>query len=121
MTKVIMNWGTGPLKGATLAQAYDNLEALLLETGFVDARWCRDVDAEEEGGRFSFLVTCPDPDDLSSMTGIPVDMPGLPLEKVRFTGGDQNILDFPRLYVNGNSYVWCFAVSVLRAYLKGER
>ncbi len=115
MTQVIINPGTGPVAGATLDNAYKNMEALLRDAGIPDAKWCRDVDAEEGGGRFSFLVTVPDPDDEGSTTGCPVDMPGIPLAEVRYLGEPgQNIWDFPRLYVDGSSWVWKFAVSQLR-------
>lgn len=39
-----------------------------------------------------------------------VDMPSLSLEKIRYMGEKtQNIWDFPRLYVNGSSWVWKYA------------
>ena len=38
-------------------------------------------------------------------------MPGISLEKVRFMGKeDENIWDFPRLYVDDESYVWKYAL-----------
>ena len=48
-------------------------------------------------------------------------MPGLPLGLVRFVDDvKQNCLEFPRLYVNGNSYYWKYAVNVVRDFF-GER
>jgi hypothetical protein len=38
-------------------------------------------------------------------------MPGLVLDQVRYMGKPQNIWHFPRLYVDGNSWVWCFAIN----------
>ena len=39
-----------------------------------------------------------------------VDMPGLPLAKVRFTGAkSQDIWTFPRLYVDDSSWVWLYS------------
>jgi hypothetical protein len=47
-----------------------------------------------------------------------VAMPGLPLERVRFLGlQDQDIWRFPRLYVDGGSWVWKYAVGILRGCL----
>jgi hypothetical protein len=40
---------------------------------------------------------------------------------LRFTGAaDQNIWDFPRLYVNGSSWVWIYAVGSVADALHGE-
>ncbi|HEY7822669.1 MAG TPA: hypothetical protein VIG24_07555 [Acidimicrobiia bacterium] len=40
-----------------------------------------------------------------------VEMPGLPLHQVRFIGTpDQNPWDFPRLYVDGSSWLWEYAL-----------
>ncbi|WP_232700178.1 hypothetical protein [Brevibacillus daliensis] len=39
-----------------------------------------------------------------------VDMPSLPLEQGRYVSEEgQNIQDFPRLYVDGSSWVWKYA------------
>jgi hypothetical protein len=119
MPVVIMNPGAGPVEGkCTLDNAHKNMERLLKDAGFPEAKWCRDLDAEEEGGRFSFMVTCPPDEDHDTDWGCPVDMPGLPLRQVRWVDGkNQNIWNFPRLYVDGSSWVWKFAVSQLRSRL----
>ncbi|WP_114906716.1 hypothetical protein [Ornithinimicrobium murale] len=45
------------------------------------------------------------------------DMQGFPIEQVRFTDAeDQNIWDSSRLYIDGASWVWRYAVGVCRAY-----
>ena len=44
---------------------------------------------------------------------IEIQMPGLPVDRVRFLDEDgQNIWDFPRLYVDDSSWVWKYALSV---------
>ncbi len=44
-------------------------------------------------------------------------MQGFPIEQVRFTDAeDQNIWDSSRLYIDGASWVWRYAVGVCRAY-----
>lgn len=109
---ILINPGTGPVQGATLDHAYDNMRALLADAGMPAAKFRRDPDEDVDGGRFPFLVTIGD-DEVS------VDMPGIPLERVRYTGADdQNIWDFPRLYVDGSSWVWMFAVNRLRDWEK---
>lgn len=48
-------------------------------------------------------------------------MPGIALENVRYVGADdQNIWDFPRLYVEGSSWVWEFGVRVATRMLDGR-
>ena len=45
-------------------------------------------------------------------------MPGKPLDKVRYVGSpDQNIWDYLRLFVDGKSWVWEFAVGKARDHL----
>lgn len=59
----------------------------------------------EEDGRYTFRL---------AVDGWPVeiDMPGLPLDAVRYLGEpDQNIWDYPRLYVDGSSWVWMYALN----------
>lgn len=69
------------------------------------------TDDPEGDGRFTYRLSFSD--DLR----FDVEMPGLPLERVRYTGADgQRISDYPRLYVDGSSWVWKFAVSACRIH-----
>lgn len=71
------------------------------------------IDPESEG-RFTFTLTFGD-------LAFEVEMPGIPVERVRYTGAeDQNILAYPRLYVDGSSWVWTYAVSACRARVDDE-
>lgn len=119
---IIINPGTGPVEGATLDHAYENMRALLKDCGRPEAKFRRDPETDVEGGRFPFLVTCPpDGEEHHKEWEVTVDMPGIPLEEVRFLGKkDQNIWHFPRLYVDGSSWVWKFAINSLRARLAPE-
>jgi hypothetical protein len=64
----------------------------------------------DNGGRFHFIAV----DRYGKNRQI--DMPGIPLEQVRYMKEDgQNIWDFPRLYVDGDSWVWYYAVRRLEA------
>lgn len=105
MSPIIINPGTGPVSDASLRQAETNMPELLLDAGIEGATIERRPDQDDGEGRFSFLVAL---DDRQAE----VDMPGLPLGRVRYQGTeDQNIFDFPRLYVDGSSWVWPYAVS----------
>lgn len=109
MTMVIINPGTGPVEGATLDHAYHNMAALLADAGMPGGMFNRDCEAkEEDDGRFAFTTRVEGKD-------VSILMPGLPLDEVRYTGEPgQNIWNYPRLYVDGSSWVWKFAVSQLK-------
>ena len=50
-----------------------------------------------------------------------VEMPGLPLEQVRYMGHEgQNARDYPRLYVDGASWLWEFAVNIVSDFPEEE-
>lgn len=102
---MIINPGTGPVENATEKNAIDNIKHYITDCGLKDVEYFRLPDQDDEG-RFTFLLY--DQDNTRCHT---VDMPGLPLEKVRYMQNeDQNIWDFPRLYVDGSSWVWCFGM-----------
>jgi hypothetical protein len=118
MTAVIINPGTGPVEGATLDHAYKNMLALLKDAGLKDATFTRDAEAKEEGGRFAFLVHIAGAERFGPVS---VDMPGIPLARVRWLDKKhQNIWGFPRLYVDGSSWVWKFAVGILADWLQNR-
>lgn len=106
---IIINPGSGPVAGATEEQSAVNITVFGddLRRAGLDVRACnRKPDRDGRDGRFAF--------ELAMADGrlIEIQMPGLSIEKVRFMGEDgQSILDFPRLYVDGSSYVWEFALS----------
>jgi hypothetical protein len=102
---VHVNPGTGPVVGATVEDARANVDALLRDAGVDPTSVEVDRDpAYDDGGRFSFVVH-------GAVRDCEVDMPGLPLDRVRFTGApDQDIWQFPRMYVDGGSWVWKYAV-----------
>lgn len=107
---LFINPGSGPVDGADIDTAASNMEALtrdLLALGCKvgdTSHAARDSDGD---GRWPFVITVNGREH-------EVDMPGLPLDRVRFMGeDDQNIWDFPRLYVDGSSWIWQFALGVL--------
>lgn len=104
---IIINPGSGPVSGASEREARMALDSLLADLG---AEWSADAgDGRDEGeGRWTYVIR---------HGGHPhkVEMPGLPVERVRYTGEDgQDIWDYPRLYVDGSSWVWRYALNVLR-------
>ena len=109
---IIVNPGSGSVGGADEENARANMRALAEE---VAQRYGADVEVGapkgERKGRWVFPLTV-------SRGGASrtheVEMPGLPLERVRWRSPeDGSIWDFPRLYVDGSSWIWKFAVAVL--------
>lgn len=111
----VVNPGTGPCPGATEANAATNVVQLIVDAGLDpdEVGVERHPEGDDEG-RFSFLLT------LGGYQS-EVDMPGWPLEQVRWLDHDSgNIWNFPRLYVDGGSWVWKFATGFVGADLRGE-
>lgn len=109
----IMNPGTEPVRRSSIDAATANMPQLLADCGVPDLRFERAKG--DHGGRYSFTVID------SGGVEAEVDMPGVPLADVRYCKlAGENIWDFPRLYVNGSSWVWYWAVSQLRVTFMGE-
>src|SRR4051794_35204744 len=101
---LIINPGTGPVAGATLAYAEANIARLIEDAG---RPFKSHYTGKEYRGRYAFELVIGD-------ERREVDMPGLPLERVRYVDAEgQNIWDFPRLYVDGSSWVWRYGVRML--------
>lgn len=104
MSKIMINPGAGRVESGTWEQAYENIKQYIkdceIPMHIVSARF---IPCE---GRYMFVL---DADDFSYRTE--VEMPGLPLNNVRYIDeGKQNPFDFPRLYVDGSSWLWKYAV-----------
>lgn len=104
---IFINPGSGPVQGADEAQAAYNMGffvADLAEKGLGIPTFQRSPELDDGDGRSTFTLT---------WEGYKreIQMPGIPLAQVRYLGSDdQNIWDFPRLYVDGSSWVWCYAL-----------
>lgn len=100
---IIINPGSGPVRDATYENAAFNICVFANEVGAV----VQEGGGKNRGdGRWTFTLQ-------KDAGTAEVEMPGLPLARVRYIGEpDQNIWDFPRLYVDGSSWVWEFAVRV---------
>jgi len=109
---IFINPGSGPVRGATRENADANIARFALDlmaTG--RAKTVRMLDGinssqvPERDGRWIYQIA-------ADGETHEIEMPGLPIEQVRFVDRpEQNIWDFPRLYVDGSSWVWMYALS----------
>jgi hypothetical protein len=106
-TGIFVNPGSSDLEGAKYKHAENNMRSLSDDLG---PGWkFSTVSEEDEGGRFHFTLW-----NKSKGKQFSILMPGYPLEEVRYIGAeDQNIWDFPRLYVDGSSWIWQFALGII--------
>lgn len=112
MVAVFINPGSGPVADATEENAIENIKQFVkdceAQSGVCGLKWKREP-SNDENGRYGFRVwkRLGSRDKATHL----IDMPGLPLEHVRYIDSDkQNIWHFPRLYVDGSSWVWKYAV-----------
>lgn len=112
MSEVILLFspGTGPVHGAGARDADANIEAFCRELGLgpPSVRIERRSDGDYEG-RYDYAV-------YRGIRTTKISMPGLPLDRVRLRRSD-NAWDFPRLYVDGNSWLWPYAIETAREAL----
>lgn len=108
---IVINPGTGPVAEANVEQATKNMATFVADVkekyGITYVFEKMQVDSEDESdGRFGFTLRAPQAREHE------VWMPGIELERVRYLGEPQNPWEFPRLYVDGSSWLWKFAVSM---------
>ncbi len=101
---IVINPGTGPCVDVSETQAIDNMRHFVTDCQQSELRFVRVPELDYGDGRFAFLLwkgeRCHE-----------IQMPGLPLNRVRYMGEpDQNAWDYPRLYVDGSSWLWMFAI-----------
>jgi hypothetical protein len=101
-----INPGAGPVEGASEAHAEINMRHLLVDCAAKDLKFVRVPEHDKAKGRYSYLVYRETRCHL-------VEMPGLPLEQVRYSGDGPEGRNFPRLFVDGASWWWKFALSKL--------
>lgn len=109
MISISINPGSGPVERATEQNAINNMGAFtadLRERGIDVDTFTRRPNADYGDGRYAFSVHVGD-----GLT-TEVQMPGLPLDQVRWLGAEgQDIWQFPRLYVDDSSWIWYFALN----------
>lgn len=100
---IIINPGSGPVSDATHDDARANLDAFLADLSD-GATYVGEAESYGEG-RWGFLIE-------ANGRRIEIQMPGLPLNRVRWLSAKSgSIWDFPRLYVDGDSWIWAFALN----------
>ncbi len=104
---IFINPGTGPVDGSMEEYANQNIAQLVQDVGLEGVTYRRDAPKDYGEGRFAYQLNREERD-------VEVQMPGLPLDKVRYLEEGQNAWDFPRLYVDGSSWLWEFAVDMIR-------
>ena len=97
---LIINPGTEPVELATIENAVTNMQQLIKDSGQTGVSFER-IKEQDGDGRFSFKLKS----DKHKFT-IAVDMPGCELEKVRASKPFYS----PRLYVDGSSWLWGYAL-----------
>lgn len=104
--------GAGPVKSASEENANQNIAQLVRDVDLEGITCQRDVFKDYGKGRFAYQLSC-------AKRTVEVQMPGCPLNSVRFLGEQgQNIFDFPRLYLDGSSVVWKYAVGIIQKRIK---
>jgi hypothetical protein len=110
--QVHINPGTGPVAGANVEQAEVNINAFLADLTArghqnpqAERRAGQDYNSADGDGRFCWAIS------VNDEPSIEVQMPGIPLDQVRWLGPAQDIWQFPRLYVDDSSWIWFFALN----------
>lgn len=108
--KVIINPGSGPCHDAQESYAAENIKQFVKDCEVEGLEWERRPDLDMGGGRFAFIVK-------DKRLSFEIQMPGLPLNKVRFMDEPgQNLPDFPRLYRDKSSWWWKWALISKKRY-----
>ena len=104
---IIINPGTGKTEDHGFEQALSNIKVFIEECS-IDVELTSSIKHPSDDGRYSFLLQ-------HKGTGkeFVIKIPALPLAEIYYTDSEkQNINIYPRLYVNGNSYVWKYALLI---------
>lgn len=106
---LIINPGSEPTDPGDRAQASYNLGCLAADLLAAGATVELPTVAEQAGHNGRWACTMEVNGHVRE-----IDMPALPISQVRFMDEPgQSILDFPRLYVDGSSWIWSIAIRVL--------
>ena len=108
---IIVNPGTFGCDDATAEHSYENMKHFLVDCAVSGAEFVAVPTMDYGEGRFCFLVW-------KDNNCAEIQMPGWSLEKVRYVKSEgQNIWDFPRLYVDGGSWIWYIAADIVKRIL----
>lgn len=110
---VILNPGTGPVRDANEDDARANVKQLMADVA-LDGLRMRRYRPDDNRGRFGFRL-------YYNGRRCDIEMPGWSLDRVRWMDHSQDIWQFPRLYVDGSSWIWQIAINVVRGQLTDPR
>lgn len=101
---------SGPVPDACMEHSVVNIDAFIKELGMEAPAVAVTMHSPEHDGtgRYQFVLH-------RGIRTVDVDMPGIPLGEVRCTKGDRLVP--PRLYVDGNSWLWCYGLGFARSAL----
>jgi hypothetical protein len=101
--QVLINPGSGPVQNGSKEQSEINIKQFIAD---LEINGNYEFVKVEDDGRHTYKVW-------NETHSHEIDMPAIPLENVRYLGTDgQKIFDFPRLFVDGSSFVWKYALNV---------
>lgn len=118
---IITNPGAGDCETGTYENAYNNIKQFIKDCEAP----MHIVESDHEvgdDGRFRFMLRSDEVEEFR----IEVTMPGLPLKEVRYLGKKpehKSLDDTPRLYVDGSSWWWPYALvtkDILVDYLREQ-
>lgn len=113
---IYINPGTGGVTNANEKNAVDNIKHFITDLNLTNIKYTRFSELDYGEGRYCFILF-----DLERNRCCEIQMPGLTLGNVRYVDSStQNIWNFPRLYVDGSSWVWCYAIDSAVYSLTGE-
>lgn len=108
----VINPDSGPVANATIEHARENMKQLAQDIGEDGITIFECKQFRNHDGRFTFTLS------RIGYRGVEIEMPGLPLEQVRYVSREkQNVWDFPRLYIDGSSHVWMFVIELAKGEL----
>jgi hypothetical protein len=116
MSIVFVNPGSGPCADYGRSDkrwAASNMRAFIRDVGGEGLSFA--YQSPPADGRFTFSLS-------RGPHTVQVEIPGLALARVRYMGTEgQNIWHFPRLYIDGDSWVWLYAINAARRALGLEQ
>jgi len=111
--KIIVDPGTWPILDALEIYAICNIQHFIVDLNIPNMKFVRIPNLDHEG-RYGFLI-------YKNSCYHEIQMPGLPLDCVRYMDKEhQNVWNFSRIYVDGGSWLWMFALKMLNFDLKYE-
>lgn len=111
MSYFIINPGTDPCERSLRRYADASIRKFARDLGLPPSLPKRDGEQDEEEGLFPYKIKV-------GRRSVRIDIPGWDWKRLRYMGKPQCCGDFPRLYVDGSSYWWIYALSIAAEWLK---